>query len=77
MRTLGDLLFLWQADRPYLGYNRIGDAGVQALAQSPHLQNLTTLILGYNGIGEAGREALRNSPYLRRCEVYFRGGGNG
>ncbi|WP_390622572.1 leucine-rich repeat domain-containing protein [Thermogemmata fonticola] len=39
------------------------------MAQSPYLQNLTTLDVRDNEIGEAGREALRNSPYLRRCEI--------
>jgi hypothetical protein len=47
-----------------------GDAGAEALAQSPHLHNLTTLDLNDNEIGDAGAEALRNSPYLRRCKVW-------
>ena len=46
------------------GGNRIGDAGVQALAGSPQLKNLTRLELGVNRIGEAGARALAASTHL-------------
>jgi uncharacterized protein (TIGR02996 family) len=44
--------------------NGIGDAGAEALAQSPHLTNLRVLNLGYNWIGDAGARALAQSPHL-------------
>jgi uncharacterized protein (TIGR02996 family) len=43
---------------------RLGPVGAEALAQSPHLHNLTTLNLARNGIGAAGAEALAQSPHL-------------
>jgi hypothetical protein len=42
----------------------IGDAGAQALAQSPHLGKLTTLDLAGNLIGPEGAAALAASPHL-------------
>jgi uncharacterized protein (TIGR02996 family) len=47
-----------------LSSNRIGDARVQALAQSPHLQNLASLNLTGNKIGGRGVQALAQSPPL-------------
>ena len=42
----------------------IGDAGARALASSPYLTRLTTLVLTDTGIGPAGARALAESPYL-------------
>ena len=49
--------------------HRIGDAGAQALAASPHLAGLTTLDLYGNRIGEAGARALAASPYLKGVDI--------
>jgi uncharacterized protein (TIGR02996 family) len=45
--------------------NAIGDEGVQALARSPFLQNLTQLDLFDNDIGDAGVRALAQSRFLQ------------
>jgi uncharacterized protein (TIGR02996 family) len=47
-----------------LSFNNIGGAGARALAASPTLAGLTTLILSGNGIGPAGARALAASPNL-------------
>jgi Ran GTPase-activating protein (RanGAP) involved in mRNA processing and transport len=52
-----------------LGANTIGDAGVKALAESPHLQSLTSLDLGDNYIGEEGAKALAESPHLQNLTL--------
>jgi uncharacterized protein (TIGR02996 family) len=44
----------------------VGDAGARALASSPYLTRLTTLVLTDTGIGPAGARALAESPYLRQ-----------
>jgi uncharacterized protein (TIGR02996 family) len=47
----------------------IGDAGAAALAASPHLGRLHTLILSDTGIGPAGMRALAMSPLLGRLRT--------
>jgi hypothetical protein len=47
-----------------LSNRRIGDAGVIALAGSPRLANLTTLLLSSCDIGDEGIQALAQSPHL-------------
>ncbi len=42
----------------------IGDEGARGLAGSPHLANLSVLILSGNGIGDEGARALAESPHL-------------
>jgi uncharacterized protein (TIGR02996 family) len=51
---------------------RIGPAGAEALATSPHLARLASLTLG-GSIGEAGARALLNSPHLRRLQLALLG----
>jgi uncharacterized protein (TIGR02996 family) len=52
----------------------IGDRGAEALAQSPHLSNLKTLLLRCDRIGEAGGRALAHSPHLANLEKLDLGG---
>jgi hypothetical protein len=47
-----------------LGNNYLEDAGVAALAGSPHLANLTHLSLWFTAVGSAGARALAGSPHL-------------
>lgn len=49
--------------------NRIGSAGVRALAASPHLARLAVLIAFRNGIGDAGLTALCRSPLAGSLNV--------
>jgi uncharacterized protein (TIGR02996 family) len=44
--------------------NAIGNVGLEALADSPHLGALTALKLRSNSIGPAGARALARSPHL-------------
>ncbi len=44
----------------------VGPVGAKALAESPHLANLTHLSLLQAGIDDAGVEAVAGSPFLRR-----------
>jgi len=44
--------------------NQIGYEGAEALANAPHLSNLTTLNLGRNQIGANGIKALFNGSHL-------------
>jgi uncharacterized protein (TIGR02996 family) len=46
-----------------LRFNKIGDAGVQALATAP-LGQLRVLKLGYNPVGTTGVRVLASSPHL-------------
>jgi Ran GTPase-activating protein (RanGAP) involved in mRNA processing and transport len=62
---------LAQAPRLRLGslnlrHNRLGDGGAYALAQSPHLAQLTSLNLWLNNVGPDGARALARSPHLAR-----------
>ena len=43
--------------------NNLGD--VREIANSPHLQNLTSLNLGYNNIGDEEAIEIANSPHLK------------
>jgi uncharacterized protein (TIGR02996 family) len=53
-----------------LGEAGVGDAGVEALAASPHLSKLEELYLDTNEkIGQAGARALARSPHLPRLRV--------
>jgi hypothetical protein len=61
----------WSARRG----NPIGPAGVEALANSPHLAQLASLDLRCDGIGEAGARALLASPHLRRLYLSILGDG--
>src|SRR5262249_48664090 len=45
-------------------WNRIGDPGARALANSPHLAGLSELSLSNNAIGDEGARALAASPHL-------------
>jgi Ran GTPase-activating protein (RanGAP) involved in mRNA processing and transport len=45
--------------------DRITDAGLVALTESPHLVNLRTLSFGFTDITAVGIEALVNAPHLR------------
>lgn len=58
-----------------LGNNpTLGRAGVRALAQSPHLARLESLLLHYNDLGDAAVGELAASPYLGRLtELYLSG----
>jgi uncharacterized protein (TIGR02996 family) len=47
----------------------IGPAGAEALASSPHLRRLASLVLQACPIGEAGARALLRSPHLRRLHL--------
>jgi uncharacterized protein (TIGR02996 family) len=47
-----------------LAANRMGDAGVQILANSPHVDRIAWLDLSHNDIGMPGLEALAGSPNL-------------
>ena len=47
-----------------LSYNRIGDAGARALAESPLLAGLTKVDLSCNQIGPEGAMRLATSPHL-------------
>ena len=49
--------------------NDVGNAGAVALAASPYLADLTTLLLRYNGIGAEGELALAASPHLERLRL--------
>src|SRR5262249_9159572 len=49
-----------------LGANKIGPAGVEAIACSSHFSRLTLLDLHDNPMGLAGARALARSPYLGR-----------
>jgi hypothetical protein len=49
-----------------LSFNHLFDAGLRALADSPHLAGLTTLSLRRNQIGPEGGLALADSPHLGR-----------
>ena len=51
--------------KPKQNWIKIGDEGAKALANSPHLQNLTSLDLSDNDIGVEGAIALTNSPHLQ------------
>jgi uncharacterized protein (TIGR02996 family) len=42
----------------------VGDEGAAALAESPHVGNLRTLLLRHDGIGDRGAAALARSPAL-------------
>jgi uncharacterized protein (TIGR02996 family) len=53
----------------------LGDAGVQALAESPELAGLTALDVGVNRVGPAGLEALAASPHMANL-TELRAGGN-
>ncbi|MFO0929962.1 MAG: TIGR02996 domain-containing protein [Gemmataceae bacterium] len=58
-----------------LGNNpTLGRDGVRALAGSPHLANLTALLLHYNDLGDDAVRDLARSPYLTRLvELYLSG----
>jgi uncharacterized protein (TIGR02996 family) len=47
----------------------VGDEGATALAASPHVRNLRTLLLGSTGIGDVGVTALARSPTLIHLSV--------
>jgi uncharacterized protein (TIGR02996 family) len=49
--------------------NAIGDTGASALAESPHLHGLKTLLLCHNIIGDAGALALVESPHLNQLPL--------
>ena len=48
-----------------LNFNRIGDEGARAIAESPRLANLESLKLGQNKIGTEGARALNESENLK------------
>jgi uncharacterized protein (TIGR02996 family) len=62
-----------------LGNNpKIGPAGAEAVAASPHLARLASLKLGGalgGAIGEVGARALVRSPHLRRLQLAFQRAG--
>jgi uncharacterized protein (TIGR02996 family) len=65
LRGAGELLRLCPlATTLHLSHNGIGAEGAVALAGSPHLANLITLLLLYNQIGDEGAVALASSPHL-------------
>ncbi len=47
----------------------VGDEGAAALAASPHVGNLRTLLLRLNRIGDSGVAALAQSPHLGKLSV--------
>ena len=47
----------------------VGDEGAAALAESPHVANLRTLLLRNDGIGDRGAAALAQSPTLLRLSA--------
>ncbi|HTU17983.1 MAG TPA: TIGR02996 domain-containing protein [Gemmataceae bacterium] len=47
-----------------LGWNSLGDAGVEALVRAPWLAGLRFLDLSENGLSDRGAIALAESPYL-------------
>jgi uncharacterized protein (TIGR02996 family) len=49
--------------------NRIGSAGLQALAEMPGLASLTELRLGWNEVRDTGVKALALSPHLKRLRT--------
>ncbi len=49
--------------------NHIGDAGVEALSRSPHLDGLLSLRLEFNGIGPEGARTLAGASGLERLQV--------
>lgn len=52
----------------------IGRAGVRALAESPHVENLTVLLLHYCALGDDAVADLARSPHLGRLrELYLSG----
>jgi len=51
-----------------LSGQRIGDAGAEHLARSPHLAELKSLHLGQNNLGLRGLTALLSSPHLAGLE---------
>ena len=53
-------------DHESLARNHVGDEGVKALATSPMMKTLESLLLDGNPIEEEGVEALRSSPYLQK-----------
>lgn len=55
----------------YLGWNSLGDQGVEALVWAYWLKSLVTLDLSDNGITDAGAYALANCPYLDRLQTLF------
>ncbi|MFN3199551.1 MAG: hypothetical protein ACE366_14190 [Bradymonadia bacterium] len=52
-----------------LSCNPLKPAGARALANSPHMQNLTTLLLHQCALGNNGAIALADSPYLPSLEM--------
>ena len=50
-----------------LSDNEIGDDGMAALAESPHLAGLRSLLLNDNCNTEAGRRRVFGSPTLKQC----------
>jgi hypothetical protein len=52
-----------------LSWNRFGDAGVLALASSPHLTTLTALDLGYNELTDRAAIALAQWPSLSNLDT--------
>lgn len=52
-----------------LAGNKLGDAGISALAKSPAVSRLRKLALQDTAYTKAGAKALSSSAYLRGCEV--------
>ena len=48
-----------------LNFNRIGDEGAFAIAESPNFSSLESLKLGQNKIGTTGAQALNKSKILQ------------
>jgi uncharacterized protein (TIGR02996 family) len=58
-----------------LGNNpHLGRPGVECLASSPYIENLTSLLLHYNGLGDEAVACLAASPHLGHLtELYLSG----
>jgi uncharacterized protein (TIGR02996 family) len=55
----------------YLGWNSLGDEGVEALVRARWLKSLVTLDLSDNGITDAGARALAYCPYLSQLQTLY------
>ena len=49
--------------------NRVSNAGLEALMQSPYLANVSTLKLQGNALGSAGARAITQSPFMRHLKA--------
>jgi uncharacterized protein (TIGR02996 family) len=55
----------------YLGWNSLGDEGVESLTRARWLTSLVTLDLSQNGLTDAAALALASCPYLRELQTLY------